>query len=86
MPLEKIQRIVLPTEVLFARNEAVNGLVAIAAQFDCFAHLLAREPLLKPLVAVAGPWNQVMRGGARLHRAITKLARNLQFGISVLTH
>ena len=64
-----LDRVQLAAEAFLVGNEIVDRRVAVAADGDRLAHLLAREPFLKPLVLVAGARNQVMRGAARLGRS-----------------
>lgn len=48
----------------------MNRPVAVAAERNRSLHLLAREVLFEPLVAVASTGNQVMLGGAALRYAL----------------
>ena len=49
----------------------MNGTVTIPAHVDRRAHLLAREPLLEPFVAVARARNEMMLVGSSLDEPAT---------------
>jgi hypothetical protein len=52
--------IVMPAQLLFVGHQVVDRLVARFADLDPLVHLLARVPLLEPLVAVQGPGDEVV--------------------------
>ena len=71
---QELEGIVVATEIFLLGHEPMNCRVAVAAQIDRLLHLFATELLLKPLIAVTGARDQVMRGRAHLHRPPAKFA------------
>ena len=69
---EQFECVVVPAKVFFFRLKFVDGVVAVATQWDRFLHLLPREVLLEPFIVVARARNQVMLGGTLFRRSITK--------------
>lgn len=70
---ERLERVKISPQHFLLRYKAMDSIVAIAAQGDRHLHLLARKPLLKPLVLVASSRNEVMSRGPCLHLTKTKL-------------
>lgn len=55
-----LDRVEMPAQIFFARDQFVDGSMTVAAQINGLLHLLPRVPLLEPLVAMASPRNQMM--------------------------
>jgi hypothetical protein len=72
---QRLDRVVMASEVFLARNQVVYRFVTIAADVDGLAHLLTCVAFLEPLVRVAGAGNQVVFGRSQLWFATAKGAR-----------
>jgi hypothetical protein len=62
----------MSTQLFLFRHKLVDGIVAVATKRNRRLHLLAREILFEPFVAVAGSRNQVMLSRAFLWQPIAK--------------
>ena len=72
---QPIDRVEVSPQFLFVRNQVVNRAVAIPADRDGFFHLIAREPLLEPLVGVAGAGDEMMFGRPAFRDSSAQLAK-----------
>ena len=72
--LQRRDGVVRPPQLLLIGKQAVNRVVALVAHRDRLLHLLACEPLLEPLVSVAGPRNQVVFRGPAFRAASAESA------------
>lgn len=81
MSQQLVDRVEMPTKLLLARHQLMDGSMTVAAQIDGLLHLLPRVPLLKPLVAMACPRNQMM-----LRRPFSKDTLAELAGCRLLTH
>ena len=75
MSQQRFDRVMVSSQLFFARHKFVNGPVAVATHRDCHLHLLARISRLKPLVAVASTRNQMVLGRSPLDDPTAQLAR-----------
>ena len=66
---ELFERVVVPPQLLLVGHQVMDRVVARLADLDPLVHLLPRVPLLKPLVAVQGPGDEVVEVVGRLRLA-----------------
>jgi len=72
MRLQSIQSVPITAKFFFPWHKLVDCIVTGPAKRNRLTHLLAREVLLEPLVAVASSRDQVMFGGAAFRLSMTK--------------
>ncbi len=70
---ERFDRVVVSPQFFFAWDEAVDGIVALAAYVDRKLHLLTCVTFLEPAITMAPPRNQMVLGRALFHRSLAKL-------------
>jgi hypothetical protein len=61
-----LQGVIMPPQLLFVRNEIVNGPVTVPADVDSASQFFLGESLLEPLVAVQRARNKMMEVVSRL--------------------
>ena len=84
MRQEGIERVAVASQFFHVWNQTVNGFVAVAANVDRLVQLFASETLLEPLIAVAGPWNQMMLGGAAFDNTPAELTPQTAHGATLI--
>lgn len=57
---QRLDRVMIPAQLLFVGNQIVDGPMAVPAKVDAALHLFAGEPLFEPLVASERAGDQVM--------------------------
>ena len=76
----------MASQFLLARNQPMDGKVAIAANRNRFLHLLPGEPFAKPLVGMTGPGNQVVFGRRLTHPPSTQSTGMSRIAIPIDFH
>lgn len=74
--LQQIQRGIVAAEILLARNQSVNGSMAITAQVDRHSHFFPGKTFLEPTISMTRSRNQMVLRRALTQSAIAHLTRS----------
>ena len=64
----------MPSQLFFRWDKTMDRLMTISTKLYGLLHLFPAKSLLKPLVAMACPWNEVVLGRSTPHQTMANLA------------